>query len=344
MNSLNISGEAGSSEIFLNGKLDDLNRFIKNRKTCIITDENVHHFYKDQFPSDIPIIVVPAGENSKTIESAGSIHRKLVELEMDRGSLLIGIGGGVITDLTGFVASTFLRGIAFGFAATTILAQVDAAIGGKNGVNLDGYKNLVGIIRQPEFVLIAADTLSTLPREELVNGMAEVIKCGLIADIELFNILADAAKNENPFKHTDLALVCGMAAKVKVDVVNIDVFEKGVRRHLNLGHTLGHAIEKLKKIPHGFGVSAGIIAAAKISIKEGLISKDVLKVITETLGGYGLPLSYNITAADAMDAILKDKKRKADKINLVLLENIGKATVKPFGFTELENALVEALK
>ncbi len=343
MSVLKIDGSAGKSDIYLDSSIAKLDGLIKGRKTCIITDKNVYNLHKESFPEVKDVIVVTPGEMSKTIDSAGNIYRRLCELEMDRSSLLIGIGGGVVTDLTGFVASTFLRGISFGFAATTVLSQVDAAIGGKNGVNLDGYKNLIGIIRQPEFVVNATDTLKTLPEDEMINGMGEVIKSGLIADFELFEHLEKAFCSGDAFKSMDTGWAIGRAAKVKIDVVNRDVFEKGERRHLNLGHTLGHAIEKMTGIPHGYGVSLGMVAAANMSVAKGFIKKEDADRIKNCLEGFGLPVNSHVNIKDAMDAILKDKKRKSDIINFVLLKSIGAAVVVPYDFSELEASLTEAV-
>ena len=344
MDVLKIDGAAGKSSVYLDSSISDLGNMIKGRKTCIITDENVNRLHRDKFPDCIDVIAVAAGEQSKTFTSVADIHRRLVELEMDRSSLLIGIGGGVVTDLTGFAASTFLRGISFGFAATTVLAQVDAAIGGKNGVNLDGYKNLVGIIRQPEFVINATDALDTLPFDQKINGMAEVIKSGLIADADLFFTLEEAAGFEDPFSRFDMGQAISSAAKVKIDVVNRDVFEKGERRHLNLGHTLGHAIEKITGTPHGFGVASGMTAAAEMSAAGGFISKEDAARVKKCIKGFGLPVTADVDINDIMDAIKRDKKRKSDIINFVLLKALGEAFVEPVPIKDLQQKLLEAVQ
>jgi len=309
------------------------------RRAVIITDENVWRHHGSTFPAVLDTIVVPAGEASKSLEKAGELLRRLVALELDRSSLVIGIGGGVVTDLTGFVACTFLRGISFGFVATTVLAQVDAAIGGKNGVNLDGYKNLVGIIRQPSFVLNDTSTLSTLPRDETVNGLAEVIKSGLIADRALFERLEDAVAAGDPLQQLDMGAAISAAAAVKVDVVNRDVFEKNERRHLNFGHTLAHALEKLMKIPHGFAVAAGMVAAARISKSRGMLTAQEADRVQRVIEGFGLPVSVPFDPAAAMDAIRRDKKRDSDRVNFVLLRGLGQAEVVPIPLDELTASL-----
>jgi 3-dehydroquinate synthase len=171
------------------GLMSELSNY-SDRKLIFLVDKNVFSFHKSWF-EDKECIIIPQGESHKTLSYAEDIFRRLVELEADRTSFIIGVGGGLVTDLTGFVASTFMRGIEFGFISSTLLGQVDASIGGKNGVNLDGFKNMIGIIRQPEFVWCDLDLLQTLPAEELRSGFSEVIKYGAIRDIELFAFLEE---------------------------------------------------------------------------------------------------------------------------------------------------------
>lgn len=339
MRTLQIDGEGGSSTIYLDGSIHAVKDLIKGRRAVIITDENVFRLHSANFPNVAETIVVPAGEVSKTLKSAEDVFRRLVDAELDRSSLIIGIGGGVVTDLTGFAACTFLRGIPFGFVATTVLAQVDAAIGGKNGVNLDGFKNLIGIIRQPEFVLNETATLNTLPRKEIINGTSEIIKSGLIADLSLFEMMETAADADSPYDALDMGKAASMAAAVKVNVVNRDVFEKGERRHLNFGHTLGHAVEKVAKVPHGYAVAVGMVAAAQISRIRNLISEDDVSRIKHVIAAFGLPVGIDIDMNKGMVAIRKDKKRQSDKVNFVLLKSLGEAVVEPISFDELEEVL-----
>ncbi|MBN2714975.1 MAG: 3-dehydroquinate synthase [Deltaproteobacteria bacterium] len=339
MNTLKIEGEGGSSTIYLNSSISNVKDLIGGRRTVIITDENLFRLHSASFPNAAEIIVVPAGEASKSLKSAGDVFRRLVDAELDRDSLVLGIGGGVVTDLAGFVACTFMRGISFGFVATTVLGQVDAAIGGKNGVNLDGFKNLIGIIRQPEFVLNDTAMLDTLPNEEIINGTSEIIKSGLIADLSLFEMMESAAAAESPYDVLDMGKAASMAAAVKVGVVNRDVFEHGERRHLNLGHTLGHAVEKIARLPHGYAVAVGMVAAAEISQARHMISADDVSRIRKVITAFGLPSFIDIDLKKSMDAIRKDKKRQSDKVNFVLLKALGEATVIPIAFEELEEAL-----
>ncbi|MBN2529354.1 MAG: 3-dehydroquinate synthase [Deltaproteobacteria bacterium] len=339
MNTLEIQGKAGSSTIYLDSRMEAVKALINGRRTVIITDENVFRLHSARFPIAAETIVVPAGESSKTLKSAGDVFRSLVDAEVDRESLVLGIGGGVVTDLAGFVASTFLRGVAFGFVSTTVLGQVDAAIGGKNGVNLDGFKNLIGIIRQPEFVLNETAMLDTLPKGEIINGTSEIIKSGLIADAALFDLMEQAAKTDSPYDTLDMGKAASMAAAVKVGVVNRDVFEKGERRHLNLGHTLGHAVEKVAKLPHGYAVAVGMIAAARISRDRNMISSNDVERIINVVTAFGLPVAIDMDLKKSMDAIRKDKKRQSDKVNFVLLKSLGEATVVPIAFDELEEVL-----
>lgn len=339
MSTLQIDGKGGSSTIYLDSQIGKLKQLINGRRTVIITDENVFGLHGTKFPKVEQVIVVPPGESSKTLKSAGDVFRRLVDAELDRSSLIVGIGGGVVTDLAGFVGSTFLRGVSYGFVATTVLAQVDAAIGGKNGVNLDGFKNLIGIIRQPEFVLNETSMLQTLPTKEVINGTAEIIKSGLIADIELCQLLQAAAASGAPYDALDMGKAVSLAAKVKVDVVNRDVFEQGERKHLNLGHTWGHAIEKVIQLPHGYAVAIGMAVAARISCARNMIDASTVKQIEQLIVAFGLPIKVDIDMAKAMDAVRKDKKRQSNGVNFVLLKETGKATVEPIAFGELEEVL-----
>jgi 3-dehydroquinate synthase len=302
----------------------------------VITDANVRRLYGDRFP-EAPVLSIGSGEAAKTLETAADLYETLLGLEADRATFILGVGGGIVCDVAGFVASTFMRGLRFGFAATTLLAQVDASVGGKNGVNLQGYKNLIGTFSQPEFVLCDLQLLQTLPEAEVVNGMAEVVKHALIADAGLFAFLEDHAGPALGLEPAVVErLVCDSVV-IKSGVVGRDEREAGERRKLNLGHTFGHALEKVTGMTHGEAVSVGLVLAAAVSARRGRLAAAAVDRVVRLLRSLRLPCSARADAGKVVDALLRDKKREADAVHFVLLEDIGRAVVEPIPIAELES-------
>lgn len=338
MKTLNIEGGLGGSRILAGGKLAQLGDLLQGLRPVIVTDENVHQAHGKMFPHSEMIVLEP-GEGSKTLTTAEAAYRRLMDLDVDRSGFLLGIGGGVVSDITGFVASTYMRGISFGLVPTTLLAQVDAAIGGKNGVNLDGYKNMVGTFAQPHFVLCDVSFLRTLPEAELRNGLAEAVKSGAIGDPALFELIYDNAAALLANDAVLMEQVVERAASVKALVVNEDERESGRRRILNFGHTLGHAIELEGGTAHGEAISIGMVMAAKLSAKRGLIDADEAARLGGCLASLGLPTGTGKDAKAISSAIRKDKKRYGDSIKFVLLEEIGRARVEDVGLAEIQEAI-----
>lgn len=304
--------------------------------TVLVTDENVFGAQAKKFKG-WHTIVLKAGEKYKVQATIDSLLRQLIEAGADRKTTLVGIGGGVITDITGYAASVYMRGIRFGFVPTTILAMVDASIGGKNGIDVGVYKNLVGTINQPDFLLYDYSLLKTLPEQEWINGFAEIIKHSCIKDAPLFRELES---NKLKYYRTNKAALGKLIRKnavIKSTVVERDEFEKGERRLLNFGHTLGHAIENMYKLYHGQAVSIGMVAACKIS--EQLTGfKDTARV-TEVLAQYGLPVQYKYDRQKAFNILKMDKKREKAAMNYVLLDKIGKGVVHSIPMTQLETII-----
>lgn len=316
--------------------LNNLKKYIKGRKTFIITDSNVDLFYRERFPR-FPVYVIEPGEKSKDLGVVADICRWLLEKGADRSSFITGIGGGVVCDLAGFVASTYMRGVEFGFVATSLLAQVDAAIGGKNGVNLDGYKNIIGTFNQPEFVICDVDLLISLPDKEYINGMAEVIKHALIDDYRQFvrleqNITPVLARERNEMEY-----IVTHSAGIKARIVELDEMEHGERRKLNLGHTWGHAIEKVSGVPHGEAVSAGIAFAASLSVRKGLLKEEEEKRVLDLLRSYDLPVHNPADPAEVFNVLARDKKKEGGSIHFVLMKGIGEVVVEPIEIAEIES-------
>lgn len=338
-----------STEIFSNGKISqiitgdkisNLSRYLPP-ETVVITDVNVNHLYGGYW-SNWPNIAIGVGEKTKTLDTVNEIYRRLLEYEVDRSGFIVGVGGGIVCDIAGFVASTYLRGIRFGFVPTTLLAQVDAAIGGKNGINYNGFKNQIGTINQPDFVLCDPVVLQTLPKELLADGISEVIKHALIAEEKLLDFIEN---NYNAILSLDLQTIGELihhSVKIKTEIVNQDEKENGERRKLNFGHTLGHAIEKVTGINHGKAVSIGMLIAAEISTKKGLICSDDLARIQSLLKLMNLPVNCPSNRLEIIDAVAKDKKRQAGQIYFILLAKLGKAIIQEIGFADLAEYIKES--
>jgi len=304
----------------------------------LLVDENVLKYHSGLFDS-FPVIRIPSGEEHKQMETAMKLYRDLVDREADRSSFLVGVGGGVTTDLAGFIGSTYLRGIPFGFISTTLLGQVDASIGGKNGVDLDGYKNMIGTIRQPSFIWCDLSLLSTLEKREYVAGIAEVIKYGAIRDARFLTYLKEHLPGLLELDSRVLEKVVTTSAALKVEVVQKDEKESDLRRILNFGHTFGHALERELKVLHGEAVATGMVMAARLSHALGYLSSADADLIHQLVTAAGLPGNL-MTDPDAIfENIRKDKKKQGDAIHFVLLEGLGNAQVKSIPLNDLKPML-----
>jgi len=308
---------------------------ISGSRLAVITDKNVGHFYRDRFPEGIVIEIEP-GEKSKNLETVYSIYGQLLDSGIDRSDFILAIGGGVVCDLAGFIASTYMRGLKFGFVASSLLAQVDAAIGGKNGVDYENFKNIIGVIRQPEFVICDQDMLKTLEQKEFIGGLAEEIKYGAIMDTGLFENCEDHDTQIIEINPIALDEIIYRSAFNKSRLVEIDEFEKGERTKLNFGHTFAHALEKMTGIAHGEAVAIGMIIAGAISVREGLLHEKKAMRLRSLIGKMRLPGTLDRAPAELFQAIKKDKKKKGEKMGLVLLVDIGKSVIKYFDIDRLK--------
>jgi 3-dehydroquinate synthase len=338
MKTLEIHGSANKSTIRVGEKLQNLGNHIPGENVVIITDVNVKRFYQNNFPPH-PVITIQIGEKIKNLDTVCNIYGKLLEFGVDRSTFIIGIGGGIVCDITGFVASTFLRGVKFGFVSTTLLSQVDASVGGKNGVNFKGYKNIVGVFNQPEFVICDLNLLSTLPEKEVLCGLAEIVKHAAIGDANLFRYLEENYQKALALDAAVIERIVYDSVVIKSAIVNKDEKEKGERRNLNFGHTFGHAIEKTTGVRHGVAVSAGMVMASELSVKKGHLQAKDAQRIKNLLRDLKLPISLQADRKTVLDALKKDKKRQGDLINFVLLEGIGKPFVDKISINELECVL-----
>lgn len=310
---------------------------IANRKVCIISDSNVAGLYGKELLDTLQsnckkavLFTFPAGEENKNLDTVKNAYTFLIEEQFDRKDLLIALGGGVAGDLTGFVAATYLRGIDFIQIPTTLLAQCDSSIGGKTGVDFDGYKNMVGAFNMPKLVYMNLSTLQTLEGRQFFSGFAEVMKHGLIKDSEFYVWLIDNMYEiceRNPETLLEMVL---RSCQIKKAVVEKDPTEQGDRALLNLGHTIGHAIEKAKgfELFHGECVALGCVAAAFISWKKGFLSMEEYYEVRDMFVPFYLPITVdNISPAEILSLTKSDKKMQAGKIKFVLLKRIGKAVI-----------------
>lgn len=306
-------------------------------KLCIVTDTNVAPLYLNEVKGalekefdHISDFIIPAGERHKTLDNVKKLYEHLIIHRFDRKDCLIALGGGVIGDMTGYAAATYLRGIDFIQVPTTLLSQVDSSIGGKTGVDFDSYKNMVGAFHMPRLVYMNLSVLNSLSAEQFSCGMGEILKHGLIKNREYFDWCRAHAEKIRTRDYETLLCMIKESCKIKRDVVEKDPTEKGDRALLNFGHTLGHAIEKLKNFEmlHGQCVAAGCVAAMKLSVMRGNVSKQELRIVESCFESFSLPIRVTgVTAREILEISKSDKKMEAGKIKFVLLHEIGNAYV-----------------
>jgi len=329
---------SGTVEYHLAASIKKLRELAPPESSVVLTDENVARLHGEHL-TGYKLLIVPAGEDSKSLQTVERLAQELASIEAHRKTMLVGVGGGMVTDLAGFLASVYMRGVAFGFVPTTLLAAVDAAVGGKNGVNVEFHKNLLGTVCQPRFILQDTDLIQTLPDAEWSNGFAEIIKYGCISDVRIFNTLS----------HSDIAfyrknrdgldeLIAG-CVDVKNKIVNADEGETGLRRILNFGHTAGHAFERLHNLPHGAAVGLGMLVACLVSEKVAGLDPGAKDKLANTLAAYGLPTSLQFDPSQLTALLRADKKRTDDGVAYVVMETFGKVWVEELPFSVVEEAL-----
>jgi 3-dehydroquinate synthase len=322
-----------------NDSLKNLSALTDPDRTILVTDKHLFQAYPSLFAGWRTIVLEP-GEQHKVQSTVDDIIRRLIEWQVDRTFTLVGVGGGVVTDITGYAASVYMRGLRFGFVPTSLLAMVDASIGGKNGIDVGPYKNMVGVIRQPAFLLYDFDLLETLPEVEWSNGFAEIIKHACIRDLSAFRLLERhdlTALRSHPEKLRNLIR---RNALLKSRVVRRDEFEKGERKLLNFGHTLGHALETSYVLSHGQAVALGMVAACKISERQTGFAHTAK--VAKVLAKYGLPVAGSFDPDRIMSVFRMDKKRVSQSMNYILLERIGRGNILTIPLDDLE-AMIRAL-
>lgn len=328
-----------TTEYYFEVTSTDLRQLATPENTIAITDEHVAKLHGERL-SGYRLLIMPAGECAKTLDTIAYLTTQLLKAGAHRKTVLLGIGGGVVTDVVGYLAASFMRGVPAGFVPTTLLGMVDAAIGGKNGVNVGLHKNMLGTVRQPRFVCYDTTFLETLEDEHWASGFAEIIKYGHIADTRILTTLAAADIlyfKGHPEKLSELIAGC---ADIKNKIVAADEQEDGLRRVLNFGHTAGHAFETIYGLPHGYAVGLGMRVATRLSeIHKGL-NTAVGTGLSELLSRYGLPLTQTHDAEDVLRLLTTDKKRTGQGIGYVLLEKPGVAVTQVLRPEEIREALV----
>jgi 3-dehydroquinate synthase len=327
-----VSFSRQATGFYFDARFAQLKKIVPQKTTVIVTDEHVFAAHQKLFKG-WQTIVIKSGEEYKVQATVDDVLQQLIALHADRSFTLVGVGGGVVTDLTGYVASIYLRGINVGFVPTTILAMVDAAIGGKNGIDVGLYKNMVGTINQPSFLLYDKALLKTLPDDEWRNGFAEVIKHAAILDAPMLKELEGRNVAYYQKHGAELHKLLQRNALLKAKVVKEDEFEKDKRRLLNFGHTLGHAIEKQYRFMHGEAVAIGMVYAAKLSAQ--LLQFKGAERLQKIIAQYGLPVTAMYDKQKVFDVLISDKKREGEQMNFVLLEKPGKAVVKKISLQDI---------
>lgn len=334
---------AKAVDYYFGESLDQLSRYADPARTILIVDDQVDRHHAARFEGWRKV-VVRGRESSKDLSEFQRVTTELIRLEADRKTTLVAIGGGVVTDLTGFVASVYMRGISYGFVPSTLLSQVDAAIGGKNGVNFGDFKNILGVIRQPDFLLFDAGLLTTLPEDEWRNGFAEVIKYGCTLDPELFSYLETHRERALAHEASVIDHIVRRSAEIKSEIVEADEFEQDQRRLLNFGHTVGHAVEKLEGIPHGQAVAKGMVVSCAVSRRLGGLSPEAAERVVDLIRAYQLPTETDQDPGRISAYFRMDKKREARSVHFILLEEIGRAHVRPIPLEALDRLLAEVLR
>jgi 3-dehydroquinate synthase len=315
------------SEILVGERWDAVAGLLPEKGVIIITDDNVSRLYGDKFPK-IPVFSLSPGEESKKLEVIEYLAEQLLLAGIDRSGFVLAVGGGVVCDIAGFLASVYMRGIRCGYVSSTLLSQVDASTGGKNGVNLGGTKNILGTIRQPEFVICDPEMLQTLPEHEYLSGLAELIKTAVIGDKELFDLI-EKSFEKIMSRDTDLlAILVTKSVRFKGLVVSEDEKETGLRRILNFGHTFGHAIEMQKGVKHGFAVASGMVLATEFSFKRRYINVVEKERIIRLLERFKLLTELDLTDNQMGKLVIHDKKKTGTEIHFVFTQGIGKAIVE----------------
>lgn len=334
MEKIDLSTPETASTIFVGARWEAVVKLLPDKGVVIITDTNLSEIYGGRFP-DFPVLVIEPGEESKKLRVVEKLAKDLLRLGIDRNGFILAVGGGVVCDIAGFLASVFMRGIRCGYISTSLLSQVDASTGGKNGVNLGVVKNVIGVIKQPEFVICDTTMLLTLTNEEYLSGLGELVKTGIIGDPVILDILENNYREIILRRRDILTDLVARSVRFKASVVSQDEKESGLRRILNFGHTFGHAIELKESFKHGIAVAAGLELATRFSLEKGFINFSDYNRITGIMKKYNLLMDYAISPETIRKLILHDKKKSGSDIQFVFIAGIGKPIIKKISVAEL---------
>jgi len=354
---LNINLAERSYPIYITTDYTGLGKCISSikdiGKLVLITDSNVDEYQADEckealetFGLEIYKYVIEAGEKSKNLDTIKDIYKYLIDIKADRQTILIALGGGVVGDITGFAAATFLRGVAFVQIPTSLLAQADSSVGGKVGVDFEGSKNIIGAFYQPKFVYMNVNSLKTLPQRELQAGLAEIIKHGIIMDAEFFEYIDYNMKKILSCDESIMQYLAKVNCSIKGRVVEQDEKESDLRAILNFGHTIGHAIESVMdfKLLHGECISIGFVGAFRIAQKLEMVDKETTNKITQVLSNAGLPVRLSGMDIDKVyNQMFFDKKMKNNKLTFILPKKIGEVLQYKIENEELIKSILNEL-
>ncbi len=343
MKKIELNFKDKSVPVYAGEEIKNLLKYTEGRNVLLVTDNVIAPIYWPFLP-EVEIVEIDAGEAYKTMETVEYLYKEFIDHNIDRNSLVIGFGGGVVLDIVGFAASTFMRGVPFAFMPSTLLAQVDASIGGKNGYNYIGaenfmIKNLIGSVNQPEFILTDYNLLKTLSLDHIANGFAEVIKTALITDPSMFERIEAKSSKLFDLEIEFISEIIPECIEAKGRIVTEDEKESGLRKILNFGHTFGHAIEPLLEAEegseHGKAISIGMVKALEISENIKGLDKNLSERVKKVLARIALPIDFKGGEENIIELLGNDKKKNADKIDFILLEAIGKPVIEAIDIEEL---------
>lgn len=331
---------SGQCRIYVGESLQNITNYLGQKKNVVITDSNVRRCLGPRFPSS-DIYEIEPGEENKTLKTVEKIYTKFLEWGLDRASFVVGIGGGVVCDMAGYAASTFLHGLPFGLVPTSLRGQIDACIGGKTGVNFQDRNNLIGTLNQPQFVLCDTDLLYTLSDKELRSGIVEIVKYAVIQSASFFEFLEQEWNSLLKLQKDSLEKAINDSIVIKSWILQSDIRLEGERNKLNFGHILGNVIQREGDLAYGDAVSIGIVLASKISEARGMLSREEVRHIITLLNNLKLPTNISSKKELLLNALRKDKRLHGQIEQFVLLSEIGKAEVVPLSCGELENHIHE---
>lgn len=329
---------ARTVEVYFGAENFNVKDWFGNASVFIITDEHIHQYYPE-LTRFHPAYIITPGESSKKQSTIDAILEAMLHAQLSKDAIVLGVGGGVVTDIAGFAASIYKRGTRLVLLPTSILGMVDAALGGKNGIDAGVFKNMIGTVYQPECIIYDYSFLKSLPQDEWVNGFAEIIKHGCIKDRDLFETLEQHTLEDYQQNSLLTSTLIERNVDLKMDIVTRDEFDQHDRQLLNFGHTIGHALENLHELPHGSAVSIGMVAACVLSERMADLHFEEAARVVKLLTRYHLPVSIETDYDKLFEGVCMDKKRKGDHMQFVLMDTIGSASAKPVPMNYLQEHL-----